>query len=66
MYETWIPFSVLFWTINPLEWGANWLNTVLWSAAFAWVPRVWYWQSFNYNIKKMSLLRGGRVVKIDV
>lgn len=26
---------------------------------------MWYWRSFNYKIRKMSLLRGGKVVKIE-
>lgn len=30
-----------------------------------WVPRMWYWRSLTYKVRKVSLLRGGKVVKIE-
>lgn len=26
---------------------------------------MWYWRSLNYKVRKMSLLRGGKVIKIE-
>lgn len=30
-----------------------------------WIPRVWYFRSLHYRISKLSLLRGGRVLKVE-
>jgi hypothetical protein len=31
----------------------------------SWIPRMWYWRSLQYKISKISLLRGGKVAKIE-
>ena len=32
---------------------------------FLWLPRMWYFRSLQYKIRRLSLLRGGKVLKIE-
>ena len=45
-----------------LEW--YWNNVNLFLASTLWIPRSWYWSDFKYKIERLSLLRGGKVLKV--
>lgn len=65
LYESAMPLLLLNWIYNPfgLEWEYNNLNLI--ALNFLWIPRVWYFRSLQYKIRRLSLLRGGKVAKIE-
>jgi hypothetical protein len=65
LYESIIPLALFMFYMNPLEltWYFNYLNIPL--MVFLTFPRAWHLWSFSFRIKKMWLLRGGKVVKVE-
>ena len=66
MYEFAFPAAVWMWFNNPL--GVDWFfnNLMLYASTCLWVPRMWYWRTLQYKISRLSLLRGGKFVKMEL
>lgn len=64
-YESLIPLAFWNFYMNPLDlyWTYNYLNLV--AVNVLWIPRLWYFKSMQHRIVKMSLLRGGKAVKVE-
>jgi hypothetical protein len=64
-YESLSPLFMFMFLANPLNF--QWATTYLFffGAQALWFPRAWYLYSLQMRIKKMWLLRGGRVVKFE-
>jgi len=64
-YESLIPAALWMFYMNPLDlyWTYNYLNLV--AVNVLWIPRLWYFKSLQHRIVKMSLLRGGKAVKVE-
>ncbi|CAD8088217.1 unnamed protein product [Paramecium primaurelia] len=65
LYETAIPLSIYLWFKNPLDIAWYWNNLFIYAPSFLWIPRMWYWRSLQYKIHRLSLLRGGKILKIE-
>jgi len=65
MYETLIPISVYLYFTNALNLPWYWNNIFYFLPFMVWTPRMWYFRSLQYKVHKLSLLRGGKVVKIE-
>ena len=65
LYESLIPASIWMYLYNPFElhWGFN--NLFGYLACTLWIPRVWYFRSLQYKVHRLSLLRGGKVLKVE-
>jgi len=65
LYESFIPISIWLFYMNPLEleWYYNYINLGL--INILWIPRLWYFKGLNHRIVKMSMLRGGKAVKVE-
>lgn len=65
LYESFIPTCLWLFYMNPfdLEWQWNYINLLLVNTL--WIPRLWYFKSLQHRIVKMSMLRGGKAVKIE-
>ena len=65
LYESLIPLAFFMFLMNPLEltWFINFMNIP--AMVLLTYPRVWHLWSFGYRVKKMFLMRGGKVVKIE-
>ena len=75
-YQVYFKYPYIFWEslsplllfnflANPLQlsYGACFLTFL--AAQMLWFPRVWYLHSLQYRIRRMWLLRGGRVVRFE-
>ncbi len=66
-----IPAFVYMYLMNPFDIEWYWNNINLFAAYgcklknLVWIPRVWYWRGFNYRPRRLFLLRGGKVLKIE-
>jgi len=60
-----IPASLWMWIYNPLDLEWYWNNGFLFLMNFLWIPRMWYWRSLHYKIRRLYLLRGGKVAKFE-
>ena len=59
------PFFLYMYLYNPLEmvWQTN--NVFAWASILSFYPMVEYYFSLRYYIHRLSLLRGGKVLKIE-
>jgi hypothetical protein len=57
--------TVLKRKINPSNHNRYWNNGWIFLMNMLWIPRLWYLRSLNYKIRRLSLLRGGKVAKIE-
>jgi len=64
-YESLIPASFYLWFYNHLELDWSFNNIFLYAAVTLWIPRVWYWRTFNYMPTRLYLLKGGKVLKVE-
>lgn len=64
-YESLSPLLLFMFIENPFH--LSWATTYLFffGAQMLWFPRAWYLNSMQYRIKKMWLLRGGKVIKFE-
>ena len=64
-WESLSPLCLFLFFANPLQvaWGTSYL--FLFAAQMLWFPRCWYLHSMQYRIRRMWLLRGGRVIKFE-
>lgn len=64
-FESLIPFLLWMGFANPLcvNWTATWGFYM--STLFLAFPRFWYLHSFQYRIRRMWLLRGGKFLKLE-
>jgi hypothetical protein len=46
-----------------LDWLVNYYNLLIINVA--WWPRVWYFRNLQYRVRRISLLRGGKFVKVE-
>jgi hypothetical protein len=60
-----IPLAIWNWVYNPLDWSWEWVNMNLIAVNLLWIPRMWYLRSLQYKIRRLWLLRGGKVAKIE-
>lgn len=65
LYESFIPFFIINWYLNPLEIPYYWSMSQLLMAAACMVPKYWQFDALQFSIKKIWLMRGGKVVKIE-
>lgn len=65
LFESLSPLALFMFVANPLalSWTAGY--GFLFAAMGLWFPRAWYLHSMQYRIRRMWLLRGGRVVKFE-
>lgn len=57
--------AILNYVLNPLDMVWFWPSFGLYGSIFLFCPRVWYWGMLKYTPMRISLLRGGRVVKVE-
>ena len=65
LYESCIPLCLFMYLANPLDWSYFTSFSFFFLANTLWFPRVWQLHSLSYRIRKMSLLRGGRFLKLE-
>ena len=65
LFEMCIPANLYMFYMNPLHLSWEFRYSFIPLCFFLCFPRVWYIWSFNRRIEKMSLLRGGKVVKLE-
>jgi len=65
LYESFAPLLLFNFIYNPLDLDWYWNNLNVFALSLIWVPRMWYWRSLNYKVRKLSLLRGGKVLKVE-
>lgn len=65
LFESLAPLSLFVFLANPfsLSWAINYV--FFYAAGMLFIPRVWYLHSMQYRIKRMWLLRGGKVIKFE-
>lgn len=65
LYESFIPTCFWMFYMNPLDlaWQYNYINLLL--VNVLWIPRLWYLKGLQHRVVKMSMLRGGKAVKIE-
>jgi hypothetical protein len=51
--------------MNPLEIAWYWNNAFAFLPFVLYTPRLWYYKNLSERISKMSLLRGGKVVRVE-
>ncbi len=64
-YESLIPASIWMYLYNPLDLHWSFNNIFGYLACTLWIPRVWYFNSLQYKVHRMYLLRGGKVLKVE-
>ena len=65
LYESFIPICAFMFLMNPLELVWHWNYISLLMANLLWMPRAWYFYSLQHRIRRLSLLRGGKYIKIE-
>ena len=60
-----IPLNLYMYLENPLGWLWNAESFFYWAAAFSAYPLFEYIHNLRYHINRLTLLRGGTVLKID-
>ena len=65
LWESCIPAFLYMYFVNPLHLPYNLSYGFILAGVFACFPRVWHVYSFNRRIEKLSLLRGGKVLKFE-
>jgi hypothetical protein len=65
-YESLIPLCLFMFYANPLglDYYTNYLNIL--AVNSLWWPRVQYWKSLQYKPRRLWLLRGGKVLKVEM
>ena len=51
--------------LNPFELAWYWCSFGLYAAPALTIPRIWYFADFKYHPRKLFLLRGGKVLKVE-
>ena len=61
-----IPLSLFMYYCNPLylDWKINAIFLI--PPNVLWWPRIQYWKSLQYRIRRLYLLRGGKVLKVEM
>lgn len=59
------PFLLAMYLENPFEWTWHYTNFFTWPLMFSFYPMVEYFYNLRYYIHKLSLLRGGKVLKVE-
>ena len=60
-----VPYGLYFYMDNPLGLLWNWQSLVLASCFAAFYPITEHWSRLKYHISRLSLLRGGKVLKVE-
>ena len=63
--ESAIPFSILNYALNPFDMVWYWTSFMLYFSPALVIPRIWYFADFKWHPRKLFLLRGGRVLKVE-
>ena len=51
--------------LNPFDLAWYWCSFSLYAAPALVIPRIWYFADFKYHPRKVFLLRGGKVLKVE-
>lgn len=65
LFEGMIPALAYLWYMNPYEFSNGVQNAMIWACFLLAFPRVWFLKSFTKRIEKLTLLRGGKVLKVE-
>lgn len=65
VFESMIPMLCYLWYMNPFEFTTGVQNAMVWTCFLLAFPRVWFLKSFTKRVEKLTLLRGGKVVKVE-
>lgn len=65
LFESGIPLCLFMYLANPFSFSSTTCFSFFLLANTLWFPRVWQLHSLTYRIRKMSLLRGGRFLKLE-
>lgn len=63
--ESLIPIGILNYVLNPFDLAWYWCSFSLYAAPALVIPRIWYFADFKYHPRKIFLLRGGKVLKVE-
>ena len=63
--ESLIPLGILNYVLNPFELAWYWCSFSLYASPALVIPRIWYIADFKYHPRKLFLLRGGKVLKVE-
>ena len=63
--ESLIPIGILNYVLNPFDLAWYWCSFSLYAAPALVIPRIWYFADFKYHPRKVFLLRGGKVLKVE-
>lgn len=63
--ESLIPLGILNYVLNPFDLAWYWCSFSLYAAPALTIPRIWYVADFKYHPRKVFLLRGGKVLKVE-
>ena len=65
LYESTIPISLYLFYMNPFSLPYHYNYCFVFLSIMAAFPRVWFIKSLNQRVEKLSLLRGGKVIKVE-
>jgi hypothetical protein len=57
--------AILNYVLNPFELAWYWCSFGLYAAPALTIPRIWYLADFKYSPRRLYLLRGGKVLKVE-
>lgn len=63
--ESLIPIGILNYVLNPFDLAWYWCSFSLYAAPALVIPRIWYFADFKYYPRKVFLLKGGKVLKVE-
>jgi hypothetical protein len=61
----WVPFAYYLYLENPFEALWNWQSLILASSFLTVIPMSEYYWGLRYHVHRLSLLRGGTVLKVE-
>ena len=59
------PIFLYMYIVNPLHLLWNYNNLFVWASIFSFYPMVEYYYDLRFHLNKISLLRGGKVLKVE-
>ena len=65
LYESMILPCLYMFYMDPFNIPYHWNYFFIFASVFACFPRVWYIRSLGQRVEKLSLLRGGKVLKVE-
>jgi hypothetical protein len=65
LYESFIPACIYMYYMNPFSLPYHYSYSFIFLSIMLGFPRVWHIKSLNQRIERLSLLRGGKVLKVE-